>query len=455
MENIKKCSLEEEKEVEAVCYCIECKIYLCNKCENIHEKLFKKYHHCQKLDKDINEIFTGLCKEEKHNEPLEYFCKIHNKLCCVSCICKIKGKGKGFHKDCDVCFIEDIKEEKKNKLQENIKNLENLSKSFEESVQELKKIFENVNENKEKLKVKIQKLFTKIRNCLNEREDELLYEVDRQFENEYFNDDIVKASEKLPNKIKKSIEKGKLLSKEWDNDINLISIINNCIEIENNIEDINKINNKMQKYNESKSLKIEVVTGNEENQILDSIKSFGKIFISGIAFNDSLIINNNNIYIESIIKWINSEKKINTKLLYRKSKDGDDYETFHRLCDNKGPTLILIKSSEGFIIGGYTPINWDNHSGWVKDDITFVFSLSQNKVYRKISKNYDSIWCTKNGPYFAEIGFRDKGKKNMSQGYFYYSKSLYFENFNEIIPNDGKDKFFDVEEVEIYNILFY
>ena len=427
---------------------------MCNKCENIHEKLFKKYHHCYKLDKDINEIFTGLCKEENHNEPLEYFCKIHNKLCCVSCICKIKGKGKGFHKDCDVCFIEDIKDEKKNKLQENIKNLENLSKSFEESIQELKKIFESVNENKEKLKLKIQKLFTKIRNCLNEREDKLLYEVDKHFEDVYFNDDIIKISEKLPNKIKNSIEKGKLLSKEWDNDNNLISIINNSIEIENNIEEINKINNKMQKYNNSKSLKIEIDVDKEENQIIESIKTFGKVYLSGIVFSDSLIINGNDIYIENIIKWINSEKKIKTKLLYRKSKDGDDYETFHRLCDKKGPTLILIKSKEGFIVGGYTPLNWDEHSGWIKDDQTFVFSFSKNKIYRKISKNSDSIWCTKYGPYFAEIGFREKGKKNMSQGYFYYSKNLYFENFNEIIPNEGKDKYFDVEEVEIYNILF-
>ena len=311
-----------------------------------------------------------------------------------------------------------------------------------------------MNENKEKLKLKIQKLFTKIRNCLNEREDKLLYEVDKHFEDVYFNDDIIKISEKLPNKIKNSIEKGKLLSKEWDNDNNLISIINNSIEIENNIEEINKINNQMQKYNDSKSLKIEIDVDKEENQIIESIKTFGKVYLSGIVFSDSLIINGNDIYIENIIKWINSEKKIKTKLLYRKSKDGDDYETFHRLCDNKGPTLILIKSKEGFIVGGYTPLNWDEHSGWIKDDQTFVFSLSKNKIYRKISKNSDSIWCTKYGPYFAEIGFREIGKKNMSQGYFYYSKNLYFENFNEIIPNEGKDKYFDVEEVEIYNILF-
>ena len=58
-------------------------------------------------------------------------------------------------------------------------------------------------------------------------------------------------------------------------------------------------------------------------------------------------------------------------------------------------------------------------------------------------------------PYFAEIGFRERGKKNMSQGYFLFSTTLYFENFNAILPNDGRDRFFDVDEVEIYKIVFY
>ena len=43
----------------------------------------------------------------------------------------------------------------------------------------------------------------------------------------------------------------------------------------------------------------------------------------------------------------------------------------------------------------------------------------------------------------------------MSQAYFLYSTTLYFENFNAILPNDGRDRFFDVDEVEIYKIVFY
>ena len=454
MELYKKCSLEEEKEIKAVCFCQECRVYMCNKCENTHLKLFKNYHHCFKLDKDITEIFTGFCQEAQHNEKLEYFCKNHNKLCCVSCICKIKGKGKGSHSDCNVCFVEDIKEEKKNQLKNNLKNLEELSKEFEKLLNELKEMMNKINENKENLKLEIQKIFTKLRNVINEREDTLLYEVDKQFDEIYFNENIIKENEKLPNKIKSSIEKGKYLSKEWDNDNNLITIINNCINVENNIKEINKINESMKKCNDSKYLKV-IIREQELNTIINSLQIFGKIYISGIIFNDSLIINKNNIYIENLISWINSTKKFKTELLYRKSRDGDDYETFHRLCDKQGTTIVLIKSNEGFIIGGYTPLNWDTNSGWIKDNDTFVFSLTNGKVFRKSAKSTDSIWCTKYGPYFAEFGFRERGKKNMSQGYFLYSTTLYFENFNAILPNEGRDRFFDVDEVEIYKIVFY
>ena len=453
MEFNKKCSLEEEKEIKAICFCQECKIYMCNKCENIHLKLFKNYHHCIKLDKETNEIFTGLCPENNHYEKLEYFCKKHNKLCCVSCICKIKGKGKGTHSDCNICFVEDIKEIKKNKLQDNLKNLEELSKKFEESLKELKNMYNKMSDNKEELKLEIQKIFTKIRSTLNEREDELLLEVDKKFDEIYINENIIKESEKLPNKIRISIEKGKNLSKEWDNENNLISIINNCINVENNIKEINEINENIKKCNDSKYLKINI-REKELNKIIEMIKIFGKIYISGIIFNNSLIIKNNNIYIDNLKTWINPEQNFKTELLYRKSKDGDNYETFHRLCDNKGPTLVLIQSNEGFIIGGYTPLNWDDKSGWIKDNESFVFNLTNNRIFRKAQKSTDSIWCTKYGPYFAEIGFRERGKKNMSQGYFLFSTTLYFENFNEIIPNEGKDRFFDVDEVEIYNILF-
>ena len=142
MEFQHKCSFEEHKDIDAIITCPECKIYMCNKCENFHSSLFKN-HHPYKLNKE-EEIFTGFCKEKNHTMKLAYFCKDHNQLCCAACIAKINNKGDGQHKDCGVCDIESIKDEKKNKLKENIKNLEDLENKFNENIKELKDIFQTI-----------------------------------------------------------------------------------------------------------------------------------------------------------------------------------------------------------------------------------------------------------------------------------------------------------------------
>ena len=236
-----KCFQIEHANIEVTIYCQECKIFMCNKCEKNHLELFKNFHHIFKLEKNINEIFTGFCKEEYHTDELLYFCKNHNKLCCAECITKIKDKRNGQHNNCDICLIEDIEEEKRNKLKDNLKLLEKISNNLEESINELKKIFEKMNENKENIKVKIKKIFTKLRNAINNREDELLLEVDKYSKNIFFNEDIIKEGEKLPNRIKESLEKGKIIDNKWKNNkLNLL--INDCLNIENNIKEINLIN---------------------------------------------------------------------------------------------------------------------------------------------------------------------------------------------------------------------
>ena len=196
--NIKKCSFIEHDKINAILYCQECKIYMCNKCDNYHSNLFKN-HHLNKIENDMNEIFFEFCKKDNHYGKLEFFCKTHNQFCCSDCICKIKIEGKGDHFNCDVCTIQNIKNEKKNKLEENIKILENLSNSIDELINKLKVIIEKININKEEIKLKIQKIFTKIRNTLNEREDQLLLEVDKEFNKYYFKEDIEKNFLKLPN----------------------------------------------------------------------------------------------------------------------------------------------------------------------------------------------------------------------------------------------------------------
>ena len=165
---------------------------------------------------------------------------------------------------------------------------------------------------------------------------------------------------------------------------------------------------------------------------------------------DSKIINKNEEYINNIIKWINKGKKeITTELLYRKTDNGDSYNTFHQLCDNQGPTVILIKGNKGFIIGGYTPLSWDSNSGYKKDNETFLFSLTNNEIYTKCKEDIDSIYYSKNyGPHFHCLKFPEGN--NMNKIELAYGCSNY-KNLNKIIPSSGKS---DVEEVEVYKITF-
>ena len=277
MEN-KKCSSKKHEEINALFFCQECKIYMCNKCQNIHLELFQN-HHEFKLDKDINDIFTGFCKEKNHLDKLKYFCSNHNILCCAACIAKIKGKGDGQHSDCKIYYIEDMKEEKKNKLKDNIEYLTNLSNIFEESILELKKIFEKINEQKEEIKIKIQKTFTKIRNAIDTREEELLMEVDKNYENFFLKEKIIREAEKLPNQIKISLEKGRKMGDEWNNENKLNSLINDCINIENNIKKIDLINENIQKFNKLNNIKINFYPEEESdiNDFYEIINNFGKI----------------------------------------------------------------------------------------------------------------------------------------------------------------------------------
>ena len=295
----KKCSLNEHSETEAINFCQECKIYMCNKCDKVHSGLLKN-HHTYNLNKNDQNIFTGFCPEINHSMKLEYYCKTHNKLCCAACISKIKSNGNGKHKNCKVFGILKIRNKKKNLLKKNVKKLTDLSDQLIPSIDELKKIFELINEKKEKIKEKVQKLFTEIRNALNEREDKLLLEVDNKFDELFFNEEFIKKCEKLPNLVKISLGKNDIKENDWEDESILNKLINTSIDIENNINDINIINTKMDSYKSKKDIEFELEPKrNDINKFLEDIKKFGKINIidklKESKQNLSLNINFNNL----------------------------------------------------------------------------------------------------------------------------------------------------------------
>ena len=68
-------------------------------------------------------------------------------------------------------------------------------------------------------------------------------------------------------------------------------------------------------------------------------------------------------YDSSLREWLGSDYQ--WRLIYRSSEHGYTGKSFHEYCDDKGPTLIMIKSSEGWIFGGYTTQSWSGNGIYI------------------------------------------------------------------------------------------
>ena len=68
---------------------------------------------------------------------------------------------------------------------------------------------------------------------------------------------------------------------------------------------------------------------------------------------DTQIVNQQ--YDAILREWVGNYK---WRLLYRASEHEYSAKSFHECCNNNRPTLIVIKSSGGWIFGGYTTQSW-------------------------------------------------------------------------------------------------
>ena len=189
---------------------------------------------------------------------------------------------------------------------------------------------------------------------------------------------ILNQCEKLPNKIKLSLEKGKKIEFTEDKD-KLSSFINDCINIENNIKDINIINENINKCKNENEIEIKFNYDEQLNLLLEVIKVFGNISVNNDYIIDSELINKNEQ--DSIINWIKekiNKNEIKFQKIFVMSVNGDSSKDFHKYCDNKGPTLTIVKTTQNKIFGGFAPLNWVTKDKNTKDnnEYTILFSLN-------------------------------------------------------------------------------
>ena len=88
---------------------------------------------------------------------------------------------------------------------------------------------------------------------------------------------LINQSDKLPNEIKISLEKGRKINGDWNDDNKLNKKIQDCLDIENNISKINEINQKIE--NCKTKAKIVPENENELNEFMKRIKILLKFYL--------------------------------------------------------------------------------------------------------------------------------------------------------------------------------
>lgn len=189
-----------------------------------------------------------------------------------------------------------------------------------------------------------------------------------------------------------------------------------------------------------------------------------KFQVRDSIFFDSVILEDSNEGKEMITNWVFETMEVDKgplKLLYRGSRDGFSAVNFHQNCDNRGPTVVLIKSNYGKIFGGFTDASWNGYKGYSGNKHAFVFSVDRKAKYPiKFEDEQRAIYCNSNwGPTFGyghhDIYIPDTFNTSEICESRFPSSYACCENVEKI--NYGSDFLagafkFSVAEIEVYSL---
>ncbi len=108
--------------------------------------------------------------------------------------------------------------------------------------------------------------------------------------------------------------------------------------------------------------------------ILDGIQTLGEMPDSNIVTDAG--------HANLLHEWLRADGSDGElRLLYRSSRDdGASGSDFHANRDDRGCTITLIETVDGFVFGGYSNTPWASAEGWSKADRAFLFVLSRSDI---------------------------------------------------------------------------
>ena len=96
-------------------------------------------------------------------------------------------------------------------------------------------------------------------------------------------------------------------------------------------------------------------------------------------FGESMILPYDSQYQNVMLSWLQEDGiSSDWKLIYRGTRDGFGASSFHAFCDNKGPTITLLKSVGDCIFGGYSDVSWTSRGAYIQSTDAFLFAFVSN-----------------------------------------------------------------------------
>lgn len=177
---------------------------------------------------------------------------------------------------------------------------------------------------------------------------------------------------------------------------------------------------------------------------------------------DSELITSENVNL--LASWIGRKDYLDLdspyefRLLFRGSQDGLSPINFHRICDNRQSTLVVIKiRGTGEIIGGYNPIRWKPFKGsWGNTEDSFIFSLrgpynsSRSPILSRLMKGQNTYalnYKPNLGPSFGIADLKIDGNNFRDECKCYCLKGCYEKS---IRMTTG---FFSIEDYEVFQVI--
>ncbi|CAG8504089.1 9502_t:CDS:2 [Paraglomus brasilianum] len=108
---------------------------------------------------------------------------------------------------------------------------------------------------------------------------------------------------------------------------------------------------------------------------------------------DSILIDSNQIAL--IASWVDRKDTKDFQyafrtipyhfdLLLRGSRDGMQIQNFREKCNEKSNLVVVIKTSNGQLIGGYNPLHWSSSNAYHETNSSFIFSLGDGAGSGKV-----------------------------------------------------------------------